>query len=63
MICENQFSNCKIIQPNPNKKYIRLNIQRGSSRQKVMNTLEIQTILQHGKTTTDEALRLFDGLD
>ncbi len=28
-----------------------------------MNTLEIQTILQQGKTTTDEALRLFDGLD
>lgn len=28
-----------------------------------MNTLEIQTVLQQGTATTDEALQLFDGLD
>lgn len=28
-----------------------------------MNTIEIQTILQQKNTTTEEALRLFDGLD
>jgi len=28
-----------------------------------MNTLEIQTVSAQGKTTTDEALRLFDQLD
>ena len=28
-----------------------------------MNTLEIQTVIQQGKATTDEALKLFDELD
>ena len=28
-----------------------------------MNTLDIQTVIQQGKTTTEEALRLFDDLD